>query len=732
VRRHNIVGVRALTLASALIFGLVGVVRGCAQSIISHSSATWTFWTIVVTTGVALIWVPITLLSAVVWDRGARRRRLVAELAVILTGAVFAEPALYALFVSGVPSLHVPYFSRVIFRLGNNLVYYAAVQAACWATAYQARDALSRLRLARAEEAVADAELQVLTMQLHPHFLFNTLNLISQLVYEDVGAGLKTLANLRQLLQESLRYGARRAVSVREELQITTAYLEIQQQRFRERLHVVISATDAAFDAAIPPLLLQPLVENAIRHGIGVRAGGGTIEISALRDGAQVVLHVSDNGPGLSRRHPPEGLGLSNTRLRLERYFGGNASLIVSDRADGGTVASLVLPYRAHADDACSDTSAPPESPPSGPRVHEGRGPTKSGRVSLFRLPRRLQLVGAWFVASVIWTQITAAEMAADGAQPQWGSLLRTYLLYSASWLGLTWIPRFMAARMAVDGARGFRQYAQQALVGLLVAGVHMTLWIGLLRLVSPSDYLSIRRGLFAWTLSDTVVYSILFSICLAAIFRARSQEAELGGAASRARLRMARIASLRLHLQPEILFGGLDAIAAMAESDAAACEVTISKVADMLRLLIIHADKNCLKLKHELEVLRSYIDVRNPDAPIDVSFAQPELTDASIFALVPTLLAAATGADLLSMSIRAEREELHVDLMIAAEAECAHARHFALESRFGTLFGSRFRHTMTTSHRGVHLHVAVPYEADDVGADGQLPHLAFEAGVAV
>jgi LytS/YehU family sensor histidine kinase len=192
---------------------------------------------------------------------------------------------------------------------------------------------------------LAQAELQNLKMQLHPHFLFNTLHAISVLMQEDVTAANRMLVRLSELLRLTLENAGTQETALRQELEFLRLYLEIEQTRFQDRLAVKIEVDPAALDARVPSLILQPLVENALRHGIARNPGAGVIEIRAHRESELLRLEVRDNGPGL-RAEVEEGVGLSNTRARLAQLYGGAARFEINNAADGGALATALLPFR--------------------------------------------------------------------------------------------------------------------------------------------------------------------------------------------------------------------------------------------------------------------------------------------------------------------------------------------------------------------------------------------------
>jgi LytS/YehU family sensor histidine kinase len=183
------------------------------------------------------------------------------------------------------------------------------------------------LDAARAKSQLAEARLEALTAQLQPHFLFNTLQAISTLITRDPVAANTMLASLSDLLREVLRRGERREVPLEEELRVLAPYLDISQWRFGDRLSVRIEADPSVRRALVPFFVLQPLVENALQHGVGSRAGPGAIRIEANREGDRLWLTVIDDGPGSETTEARRGIGLPNTRARLQELYGDRHTL---------------------------------------------------------------------------------------------------------------------------------------------------------------------------------------------------------------------------------------------------------------------------------------------------------------------------------------------------------------------------------------------------------------------
>ena len=199
------------------------------------------------------------------------------------------------------------------------------------------------------EARLTRAQLQSLELQLHPHFLFNTLNAITALIGQDPRSAERVVDGLSELLRVSLNRAGEQEVPLERELDLLRRYIDIQQVRFPDRLRVDLRIGPDAAAALVPSLILQPLVENAIRHGIAPRASGGLVEVSAVRDGDVLRLQVSDDGVGAAAlRGAPvrDGVGLGNTRARLEHLYGAHHEMRSGPGESGGFVVDIVIPYR--------------------------------------------------------------------------------------------------------------------------------------------------------------------------------------------------------------------------------------------------------------------------------------------------------------------------------------------------------------------------------------------------
>jgi LytS/YehU family sensor histidine kinase len=213
---------------------------------------------------------------------------------------------------------------------------------------------IRELTASRLESKLATAQLEVLRMQLQPHFLFNTLHAISALMYRNVEGADRMVARLSDFLRLSLDTAGMQEVPLKREMEFLDKYLDIEQVRFGDRLQVSRAIDPETLDRLVPNLVLQPLVENAVRHGIAPRASGGRIDISASMRQGRLIVEVLDDG--LSAADPiREGLGLSNTRARLEQLYGSDARLELGSAAEGGFRVRLTIPVRTEHRDANPD-----------------------------------------------------------------------------------------------------------------------------------------------------------------------------------------------------------------------------------------------------------------------------------------------------------------------------------------------------------------------------------------
>ncbi len=301
------------------------------------------------------VWAWAAYTPAILWlaerlplEAGRWRRRLPAHAALAL-GFAFLDAVLAVLLARALGPSPAPGIVAVLARLVTlSVLSYFAVLGIGHALRYQRLHADERLHASELERQLAQARLGALEAQLRPHFLFNALHAVSSLVRAgDRQGAIRTIAGLGELLRAALRDGGDQEILLADELRFAERYLEIERVRFEDRLGVRFDVDPRAVDALVPRFVLQPLLENAVRHGVERRVAGGTVVVRAAREGASLRLDVVDGGAGPAQPGAGgNGIGLANTSARLRHLYGLAGRLEVEPAEDGGTRARIVLPYR--------------------------------------------------------------------------------------------------------------------------------------------------------------------------------------------------------------------------------------------------------------------------------------------------------------------------------------------------------------------------------------------------
>jgi len=304
----------------------------------------------------AWLWAVLTPLVFWVSSRSSAAMARVARVALLaLAGiaiAFFVDAALDVVREILVPmprrrgggAVFTPFRAFGRFGMLNQLMIYCAVLAAGFAREYFLREQRRRREAAELEAQLAVARLDALRSQLNPHFLFNTLHAVSALVERDPAGVRKMIARLSELLRHTLDSRSSDEIPLREELAFLQRYFDIMAVRFQGRLRVSTSVDEDASNARVPNFILQPLVENALEHGVS-RTGEAEIAIRANRDDHQLVISIHDRGPGFDAS-AESGVGLANTRARLAALYGDAASVAMHTAPEGGAAAELRLPWR--------------------------------------------------------------------------------------------------------------------------------------------------------------------------------------------------------------------------------------------------------------------------------------------------------------------------------------------------------------------------------------------------
>jgi signal transduction histidine kinase len=311
------------------------------------------------------LWFSVVLVSPwcawMAWRFPVRSGKLVRTLLAHLVGAaVFVGLHLLVilLFHHLLAPADIPNGPRLlhsyVFYIGMEVSVYAAIVVVVLLLEARREAAERTLVAARLERSLAAARLESLQAQIRPHFLFNTLNALAVLARRGDGAAVdRAIGDLGELLRATFDAPGRHEITLGEELELVDRYLSLQRIRFPDRLRVEFSVEPATRSARVPALLVQPLVENAIEHGL-TTADGGRLQVSAVRQGGQLVIEVRDDGPGFSATRAAgdasAGVGLANTRERLALLHGAAATLECLDAAEGGGVVRITLPWRTAAE----------------------------------------------------------------------------------------------------------------------------------------------------------------------------------------------------------------------------------------------------------------------------------------------------------------------------------------------------------------------------------------------
>jgi len=479
----------------------------------------------------------------------------------------------------------IPFWGTVSYYADFDLVSYVAVVAISETLTMRRAAAARERRERRLDAAMRRARLDILETQLGPHFLFNALGTVAELAHESP-AGAATM--LRQLAA-SVRAAVttrRGEVTLGEELIAVEPYLDIQRLRFADWLRLDYRIDDRCVDCLVPRFVLQPLIENAIRHGLRGRDRPGSIEIAASIDdgGDSLVIRVSDDGVGLGRATTNgHGIGLANVRERLRILYGGEDRVRLIDTAPG-TVAEIRVPVRRGGDATLLD--AEPESEGDGGSLESTRTPASRARLLA---NQAAVVVGAWLLCAAVWVQQSYFYLLLrhrlDTAS--WSDVIRFDVSNAALWMILTPIVLWIVPRLhsAVSGA--WSRAAAHAALAVVLTVVHVEL---LRRITAPNTALfsSTYRTNFV---VDLAVYLVLAAIAsrasLAAWVRARDVSAE----ALARQLSALEARATALQTVPSALLEAIDRIAENVGRDAALTERQLARLGDYLRAALESTD---------------------------------------------------------------------------------------------------------------------------------------------
>ena len=564
----------AITVGIWSLFALLQTV----VEMIAWPGAGWTFWSMLLADQIlALVWIVLTpaIAAYTSFVDGTVTRPLHALAAHLL--GILACSGLDTIWRRMVMAAFgdpftTPFAATMLYFVDFAVMVYLAVAVVARALDAHTLHTVKARRELRLRAQVAAARLQYLEEQLRPHFLFNALGTITELAHEAPRAASRMLRQLAALLRFALdERGA--SVTVADELSALEPYLDIQRVRFADWLVIEQDVDAAALELRVPRLVLQPLVENALRHGLMNRTSIGHLRIAAaVRDG-RLRLSVRDNGAGLPRNAAPTGfgVGLANMRERLETLYGSAATLTLSTPAGGGTIAEVVLPPRR---DAMPDVA--------GEAIDEALPAVRAPVFDWMRAHPAAAILGGWAIWGVIWLQQSIAYLTIRGrmANMSLPQMLFEHAVSVGVWAALTPIVFAAARRFPLDPGRVRWSSAMHVPLACVVAIAHSAAFHQLIGSKNP-----------LW--SPSYSYMMLWSLTVYALFVGLAhyqrlsdwlRERDVAATRLQADLAEATLVTSTSRSQPERILDTLEGLAETVVTDPLGTERALSSLAAQLR----------------------------------------------------------------------------------------------------------------------------------------------------
>ena len=635
------------------------------------------------------------------WDRW----RIVAVHAGVALAVSVADAAWGWLIL---PRLGAPILVRpevfYLFRLDQVAFLYAGLVGLGIALRHRQRLAEAEGRAGRLEMQLLRARLHVLELQLHPHFLFNTLNAVSELVHRDPSASRTMLASLRELLDRALGTDGAQEITLREELALLAHYARIQRARFAGSLEIATEVEDASLEARVPRLVLQPLVENAIRHGTAHRSGPGRVTVrTRVVAQARLLMEVQDDGVGLSGTPRHEGLGLGNTRARLRQLYGDEARLTLEPAAGRGAIARLECPYTTRPD----GTSAPAEdvSESAGDELPDAGRPTPPALVAAC-------LALAWFVLSVAGAGKDVVSARLLGRPEAFAALLPDRLVECAAWLVLTAPAVLISARLAAS----LIGRAPLLLAHLVTAASVIWAHFALVRLLGSPLGANLTAVLLV---NDLWVYAALAAGTHAFVIGRAAAARRAAAIRLEAELTEARLEMLRWRLRPDLLFGALDLIGRLASRDPDRADELTGRLGELLRLVLHSGGAELVPLGREVELVKAYVElegvVRSEPAGV-LALVAGAAEEARMPAMLLQPLVEALGGLLVTVTARQRDQLLEVRLSCRGGGGVVQTERLrAVRERLALLYGDACRLQLHDGEQEREAVVRLPIGAPDL-----------------
>jgi len=538
-------------------------------------------WDIVLGLSTTVCWTALTL-GIWAWvgvlDRRRRPRAvtLAAHIAAVLVAGLFDAVWRHASFVLVYGSAEQALPGTMLYFFDLTVASYVAVVVL--KRVADAHDAVVRQerRQLTLRAELASAQLAYLETQLQPHFLFNSLGAVLELAHEAPAIAARMLRQLAALLRFAVHGGGRgQTVTLAQELDALEPYLEIQRLRFADWLTISRQATPEALRVKVPRMTLQPIVENAIRHGLEGRTERGHIAIAATLDAESLHLTVSDNGVGLGkgaapRVLEPSGLGLSNLANRLRTLYGDGATVVLRTAPGGGAVTEVTL----HVD------VAPPRGDESALDEEEEYAPAPLP--DLFRRNLPAAVVTGWLVWGLFWVQLNLMWMSiyARRALPWTWPVIQNYGMGVVAWAILTPLMLASARRNTLVHGPRWRRAALHLVLACCFALMHIALWQMLVRSQRPFW----GQGYVETMLWTVMLYAVLLALSSYDEFAGWLRERETATVRLRAEIAEAELTSSAMRFDPENVLARLEVLADIVQRDAPTAERALTQLAHRLR----------------------------------------------------------------------------------------------------------------------------------------------------
>jgi two-component system, LytTR family, sensor kinase len=620
----------SIVLAAWLTFGAA---QALFESALQRSSL-GTLWRRVV---IALVLA--TLWSAITYGLGAwlhvsrtvirsRRWRIATHLPLVLAVGIVLTGARRVLVLLLGGSLGVPFEATLLYFADLTLMsYVAAIMIARTVEVHDALMARER-RTLRLREELSRAQVDVLELQLRPHFLFNALGTITELAHEAPKSAIAMLRNLGDLLRAAIDDGGRAEISLDDELRLLEPYLAIQRIRFADWLTIEVHVASDVCGAAVPRLILQPLVENAVRHGLDGRSAPGRITIRATAEAGALRLMVEDNGVGL-RNGPTRaghGAGLRNVRERLQALHGDDARLELREHVDGGVVAELSLPLHQAVTlpmRTVAATGVPDEQRTDEPEPDTlGAGGTSEGTAEDLA-PSGWAAVGIWFLVGAFWVHqsIGYALLRNRLGQVRIGSAILRDLSSAFIWAVLAPAVVWLSRRMPVERPRRALALLIHAIAAAIMAVIVST-GSRLIGGGAGEPFISVEYT--SLYIANIGIYAIVAGIAHTRRLRAWIRERDLAASRLRAEIQSARLRRLTVELRPQVVLSTLQRLGEIVGRDTRRAERLVSRLGVLLRGALEGMARPHVTLAQELAVARAYGDVLaesvRPSFSIDIA----------------------------------------------------------------------------------------------------------------